>query len=87
TKPVAGAARDGALGFVKGLGKGVIGLVAQPAGGIVDFASTSLDAVKRTATQEHIVRRVRYPRHVRHDGLVRPYIFHEAMGSYILNVN
>jgi hypothetical protein len=39
-----------------------------------------------TATQEHIIRRVRYPRHVGRDGLVRPYIPHEAMGLYILNV-
>ncbi|CAF1256037.1 unnamed protein product [Rotaria sordida] len=84
-KPVAGAARSGASGFVKGLGKGLIGLVAQPASGIVDFASTSLDVVKRAATQEQIVRRVRYPRHVGRDGLVRPYIPHEAMGLYILN--
>ena len=40
----------------------------------------------RTAQHEEIVRRVRYPRHVGRDGLVRPYIFHEAMGFYILNV-
>jgi hypothetical protein len=39
-----------------------------------------------TATQEHIVRRVRYPRYICRDGHVRPYIPHEAMGSYILNV-
>jgi hypothetical protein len=41
----------------------------------------------RTAQQEEVVRRVRYPRHVARDGLVRPYISHEAMGFYILNVN
>ncbi|CAF3414761.1 unnamed protein product [Rotaria sp. Silwood1] len=85
TKPVTGAMRGGASGLVKGLGKGLLGLVAQPTGGIVDFASTSLDLVKRTATQEKVVRRVRYPRHVGRDGLVRPYIPHEAMGLYILN--
>jgi hypothetical protein len=38
------------------------------------------------ATQEEIVRPVRYPRHVGRDGLVRPYIPHEAIGLYILNV-
>jgi len=41
----------------------------------------------RTAQQEEVVRRVRYPRHVGRDGLVRPYISHEAMGFFILNVN
>ena len=105
TKPVSGAKHGGASGFVKGLGKGFLGLVTRPTGGIVDFASTSLDLIKRyepdecdqlhsivihpfrTAQQEEIVRRVRYPRHVGRDGLVRPYISHEAMGFYILNVN
>lgn len=47
TKPLAGAKKGGAAGFVKGLGKGFIGLVARPTGGIVDFASSSLDLVKR----------------------------------------
>jgi hypothetical protein len=41
---------------------------------------------RSTTTHEQIVRRVRYPRHVGRDGLVRPYIPHEAMGLYILNV-
>ncbi|CAF0751812.1 unnamed protein product [Rotaria sordida] len=85
TKPVSGAKESGASGFVKGLGKGFLGLVTRPTGGIVDFTSTSLDLLKRTAQQEDIVRRVRYPRHVGRDGLVRPYIPHEAMGFYILN--
>ncbi|CAF1542330.1 unnamed protein product [Adineta steineri] len=84
-KPVSGAKEGGASGFVKGLGKGFIGLVTKPTGGVVDFASTSLDLIKRTAQQEEVVRRVRYPRHVGHDGLVRPYICHEAMGFFILN--
>ncbi|CAF4364987.1 unnamed protein product, partial [Rotaria magnacalcarata] len=38
-----------------------------------------------TAQQEEIIRRARYPRHLGRDGLVRPYISHEAMGFYILN--
>ncbi len=42
--------------------------------------------ISSTATQEQIIRRIRYPRHVGRDGLVRPYIPHEAMGLYILNV-
>ena len=104
TKPISGAKHGGALGFAKGLGKGFIGLVTRPTGGIVDFTSTTLDLVKRydlsssltirsigfsprTAQHEEIIRRVRYPRHVGRDGLVRPYIAHEAMGFYILNVS
>lgn len=47
TKPVTGAKEEGVEGFFKGLGKGAIGLVARPTAGIVDFASTSFDVVKR----------------------------------------
>ena len=47
TKPIAGAKQGGAGGFVKGLGKGFIGLVTRPTGGLVDFASSSLDLIKR----------------------------------------
>ncbi|CAF2764840.1 unnamed protein product [Rotaria sp. Silwood2] len=85
TKPVSGAKESGATGFVKGLGKGFLGLVTRPTGGIVDFTSTSLDLIKRTAQQEETVHRVRYPRHIGRDGLVRPYISHEAVGFFILN--
>ncbi|CAF1279009.1 unnamed protein product [Rotaria magnacalcarata] len=85
TKPVSGAKDHGASGFAKGLGKGFLGLVARPTGGVVDFTSTSLDIIKRTAQHEEVLRRVRYPRHVGRDGLVRPYIAHEAMGFFILN--
>lgn len=46
-KPIAGAKSGGAAGFASGLGNGIIGVVAQPTGAIVDFASTSLDVIKR----------------------------------------
>lgn len=46
-KPVAGAKEEGVGGFFKGMGKGVMGLVTRPMSGVVDFASTSLNAVKR----------------------------------------
>lgn len=42
-----GAREGGVGGFAKGLGKGVIGVVARPASGLVDFASGTMDAVKR----------------------------------------
>jgi len=83
-QPVKGA-KEGAGGFFKGLGKGMVGLITRPAGGIVDFASTALDAVKRTTQSEEVIRRVRYPRHVREDGVVRPFAPHEATGFFLLN--
>lgn len=47
TKPIEGARDQGVEGFFKGLGRGAVGLVARPTAGVVDFASGSLDAVKR----------------------------------------
>lgn len=46
-KPISGAKEDGVGGFMKGLGKGAIGLVTRPTAGVIDFASSSLDTVKR----------------------------------------
>lgn len=45
-KPLEGAEREGALGFFKGLGKGVVGLATKPAIGVFDLASS---------TQPHLV--------------------------------
>lgn len=47
TKPIEGAREQGVEGFFRGLGRGAVGLVARPTAGVVDFASGSLDAVKR----------------------------------------
>lgn len=47
TKPISGAKEQGVEGFFKGLGKGAVGLVTRPTAGVIDFASGSLDAVKR----------------------------------------
>jgi vacuolar protein sorting-associated protein 13A/C len=46
-KPVTGAKEGGGRGFVKGLGKGFLGLVGRPASGIADLTSTSLKLIKR----------------------------------------
>lgn len=46
-KPVAEAKEKGSAGFIEGLGKGFLELVARPASGIADFTSTSFDVIKR----------------------------------------
>ena len=43
---ILGAKKDGVGGFAKGVGKGLIGAVVRPVSGVVDFASTSIHAVK-----------------------------------------
>lgn len=47
TKPIEGAKEEGVEGFFKGVGKGLIGVVARPTSGAIDFASGSLDAIKK----------------------------------------
>ncbi|GLH03016.1 Vacuolar protein sorting-associated protein 13 [Gryllus bimaculatus] len=84
TKPISGAKRDGVEGFFKGFGKGMVGLVARPTAGIIDFASGSFDAIRRTTETTVDVERQRPPRFFRRDGRVRPYVFAEAEGNKIL---
>ncbi|KAJ1520910.1 hypothetical protein ONE63_003990 [Megalurothrips usitatus] len=84
TKPISGAKEEGVEGFFKGVGKGVAGLLTRPTAGIVDFASGSLSAVKRATEMTDEAVHLRPPRYFQPDGLVRPYIRHEAEGNRIL---
>ncbi|XP_018574731.1 vacuolar protein sorting-associated protein 13 isoform X2 [Anoplophora glabripennis] len=84
TKPVSGAREQGVEGFFKGLGKGAVGLVARPVAGVVDFASGSLDAVKRCAESGEEICKLRPARFIPADGLVRPFNSKEAMGHKLL---
>lgn len=58
-KPIEGAREEGVGGFFKGVGKGVVGLVARPTGGVIDFASGTFDSVKRVTEITEEVHRVR----------------------------
>ncbi|CAH1965913.1 unnamed protein product [Acanthoscelides obtectus] len=84
TKPVTGAKEQGVEGFFKGLGKGAVGLVTRPVAGVVDFASGSLEAVKRVTESGEEATRLRPPRFLHNDGLVRPYDRREAEGNRLL---
>ena len=43
----AGARSEGVEGFFKGIGKGLLGLLTRPTGGVVDMVSTTLDGIRR----------------------------------------
>ncbi|XP_029176856.1 vacuolar protein sorting-associated protein 13 isoform X2 [Nylanderia fulva] len=83
-KPISGAKEEGVEGFFKGFGKGVVGLVTRPTAGVIDFASGSFGAVRRATELNEEARRVRSPRFLQPDSLVRPYIKNEAEGNKIL---
>ncbi|KAK0724982.1 hypothetical protein B0H67DRAFT_480247 [Lasiosphaeris hirsuta] len=82
-KPLEGAEQEGALGFFKGIGKGVVGLATKPAIGVLDFASNVSEGVRNTTTvfDGTELDRVRMPRYIPGDGIVRPYSQREALGQ------
>ncbi|XP_049694728.2 intermembrane lipid transfer protein Vps13 isoform X2 [Helicoverpa armigera] len=84
TKPIEGAREQGVEGFFRGLGKGAVGLVARPTAGVVDFASGSLDAVKRAADMSEEVTKRRPARYMAPDCGVRPYSRLHAEGYKML---
>eukprot|EP00808_Paulinella_micropora_P020774 g83259.t1 len=77
--PWEAAKKDGVKGFAKGVGVGVVGLIAKPIGGAVDFASSTLKAanwvlVSKDGTQ---LMRIRGRRTIGQDGILRPFDWEE----------
>ncbi|KAI9512588.1 hypothetical protein F5148DRAFT_973480 [Russula earlei] len=85
-KPIEGAESEGALGFFKGVGKGLVGAITKPAVGFFDLASNLSEGVRNTTTVfDHPAReRVRLPRHVPPDGVLVPFSERSAIGQYWL---
>uniref|UniRef100_A0A8C3CZT0 Vacuolar protein sorting 13 homolog C n=1 Tax=Cairina moschata TaxID=8855 RepID=A0A8C3CZT0_CAIMO len=75
-----GAKKEGAAGFFKGIGKGLVGVVARPTGGIVDMASSTFQGIQRVAESTEEVSNLRPPRLIHEDGIIRPYNRVEAEG-------
>ncbi|XP_022258714.1 vacuolar protein sorting-associated protein 13C-like [Limulus polyphemus] len=83
-KPIEGAKEEGFGGFFKGVGKGLIGIVARPTSGVVDLASSGLEAVVKVTELSDEIKRVRYPRYIHPDTVIKPYNVTEAEGNEIL---
>ncbi|XP_069482006.1 intermembrane lipid transfer protein VPS13A isoform X2 [Ambystoma mexicanum] len=84
TKPIKGARKEGAAGFFKGVGKGLVGAVARPTGGIIDMASSTFQGIKRATDSSDEVGSLRPPRFIHEDGVIRPYRMREGSGSQML---
>lgn len=84
--PLQGAEKEGAAGFIKGIGKGVLGLATKPAIGAFDLASNMAEGVRNTTTvfDQEGLDRVRLSRFIGQDGIVRPYSQREALGQFWL---
>uniref|UniRef100_A0A8D2Q5L1 Vacuolar protein sorting 13 homolog A n=1 Tax=Varanus komodoensis TaxID=61221 RepID=A0A8D2Q5L1_VARKO len=84
TKPIRGAQKEGAAGFFKGVGKGLVGAVARPTGGIIDMASSTFQGIKRVTNTSEDVMSLRPPRFFSEDGVIRPYRLRDGAGSQML---
>lgn len=84
--PLQGAEKEGAIGFVKGVGKGFLGLATKPAIGAFDLASNMAEGVRNTTTvfDQEGLDRVRLTRFTGRDGIIRPYNQREALGQFWL---
>lgn len=86
TAPIEGANSGGASGFFKGLGKGVVGLPTKTAIGFFDLASNVSEGIRNTTTvfDAEGLDKVRLPRYVSYDQVIRPYSQREAQGQFWL---
>ena len=74
-----------ASGFVKGIGKGVTGLVLKPVVGVVDLVTDTAEGIKNTATYfDAKAGRVRYPRFIPERKLLLPYNQGKSEGQLVL---
>ncbi|AET41679.1 membrane morphogenesis protein VPS13 Ecym_8410 [Eremothecium cymbalariae DBVPG len=84
--PYKGASKEGATGFLKGLGKGIIGLPTKTAIGVLDLASNVSEGIRNTTTMMDggTIDRVRLPRYVGLVEVIKPYNAREAQGQFWL---
>jgi len=74
SQPLKGFSEEGRVGLVKGVGKGVSGLVLKPVVGVVDFITDTTEGIKNTANNSQDKReRIRPPRYFGLDRVVRPF--------------
>nr|CAG8504476.1 8535_t:CDS:10 [Entrophospora candida]CAG8514013.1 6898_t:CDS:10 [Entrophospora candida] len=68
-KPKEGVEKEGAQGFIKGVGKGLVGFVTKPVVGVFDLASNVTEGIRNTTTvfDENDLSPVRLPRFVGRD--------------------
>lgn len=83
--PIRGAQEEGVEGFFKGVGKGIMGLLTKPAGGVFDMVSMAFDGVQRAAEVDvAVVHRMRKPRFINGYMGLRPYSVYQADGYNLL---
>ncbi|KAI8884432.1 hypothetical protein K501DRAFT_332624 [Backusella circina FSU 941] len=82
-RPLEGAESGGVVGFMGGIGKGLVGVVTKPVVGFFDMASNITAGIRETTTvfQDGDINRERLPRFIGRNGIVIPFSQREALGQ------
>ncbi|KAK7307747.1 hypothetical protein VNO77_41077 [Canavalia gladiata] len=90
-KPVESARQNGLLGLAHGLGRAFLGFIVQPVSGALDFFSLTVDGIGASCSKCFEVfssktsfHRIRNPRAIHSDGILREYCEREAIGQMVL---
>lgn len=91
TKPVESARQNGLFGLANGLGRAFLGFIVQPVSGAFDFFSLTVDGIGASCSKcleglsnKTPFQRIRNPRAIRADCILRDYSEKEAMGQVLL---
>ncbi|KAG9142715.1 hypothetical protein Leryth_005471 [Lithospermum erythrorhizon] len=91
TKPVESARQNGLLGLAHGLGRAFLGFVVQPVSGALDFVSLTVDGIGASCSKcleilnnKTTLERIRNPRAIHSDNILRDYCEREAVGQMVL---
>lgn len=87
-KPVESARQNGILGLAHGLGRAFVGFIVQPVSGALDFFSLTVDGIGASCSKclevlnnKTTFQRIRNPRAIHADGVLREYSEKEALGQ------
>uniref|UniRef100_A0A0E0MAV7 PH domain-containing protein n=1 Tax=Oryza punctata TaxID=4537 RepID=A0A0E0MAV7_ORYPU len=89
-KPVESARQYGAIGIAHGLGRAFVGFIVQPLSGAFDFFSLTVDGISASfmrcvdvLNNKHVPQRIRDPRAIHRDGIIREYDKVQAAGQCV----
>ena len=87
-KPVESARQNGVLGLAHGLGRAFVGFIVQPMSGALDFLSLTVDGIGASCARcfevlnnRSSLQRIRNPRAIHSDSILREYDEKEALGQ------
>ncbi|KYR00712.1 vacuolar protein sorting-associated protein 13 family protein [Tieghemostelium lacteum] len=85
--PYEGGKADGVTGALKGVGKGVAGLILKPTAACFDFASKCSEGIKNSTQLNLERKRIRYPRPLFSDQPLKIYNSAESFGNFLFLTN